>query len=188
MGDVSELVAAQQLTRRKVAALTDDQWTLPTPCDQWDVRALVVHMVEGSRMTLALLDGASAEESRLAFGVAHDDLVAELDLAFTDERDAFARPASFDMTVHHPAAGDIPGVRLYEFRTGDYLLHGWDLARAAGTDEALPDDLVASVWTALQPMVPFIGQVGVFGTGPSGTVADDAPLQERLLDLTGRRP
>jgi hypothetical protein len=28
----------------------------------------------------------------------------------------------------------------------------------------------------------------MFGTGASGTVADDAPLQTRLLDLTGRRP
>jgi hypothetical protein len=28
----------------------------------------------------------------------------------------------------------------------------------------------------------------VFGAGPSGTVADDAPLQVQLLDLTGRRP
>jgi uncharacterized protein (TIGR03086 family) len=188
MGDVSELVAAQEQASRKVAALAEDQWALPTPCEHWDVRALVVHMVEGCRMARALLDGASAEESRRAFGVAHDDVGAELGIAFADERDAFARPASFDMIVHHPAAGDIPGVRLYEFRTGDYLLHSWDLARATGSDERLPDDLVASVWTALQPMVPFIGQIGVFGTGPSGTVTDDAPLQERLLDLTGRRP
>ena len=188
MGDVTELVAAGALVRGKVAALTDDQWALATPCDTWDVRKLVVHLVEGSRMTLALLDGASAEESRLAFGVGHEDLKAELDLAFADERDAFARPGSFDMTVHHPAAGDVPGVRLYEFRTGDYTLHSWDLARATGSDERLPDELVTSVWTALQPMVPFIGQIGVFGTGPSGAVADDAPLHQRLLDVTGRRP
>ena len=37
-------------------------------------------------------------------------------------------------------------------------------------------------------MAPIIGDIGVFGTGPSGTVADDAPLQQRLLDLSGRRP
>jgi hypothetical protein len=43
-------------------------------------------------------------------------------------------------------------------------------------------------WEGLQPMVPFIGEIGAFGTGPSGTVAEDAPLQLRLLDLTGRRP
>ena len=37
-------------------------------------------------------------------------------------------------------------------------------------------------------MAPFIAEIGVFGSGPSGTVAEDAPLQQRLLDLTGRRP
>jgi hypothetical protein len=40
----------------------------------------------------------------------------------------------------------------------------------------------------MQPMAPFIGQTGVFGSGPSGDVAADAPLQQRLLDFTGRRP
>ena len=188
MGDVSSLSAAQGLTRSKVAAVTAEQWARPTPCEEWTVRDLVVHIVEGSRMATALLDGASADEARRAFGVAHGDLVDELGAAFADELAAFARPESFDMTIHHPHTGDIPGIRLYEFRTGDYLLHGWDLARATGTDEALPDDLVTSVWSAIEPMAPFIGQIGVFGTGPSGTVGDDAPLQQRLLDLTGRRP
>ena len=44
------------------------------------------------------------------------------------------------------------------------------------------------VWTQLAPMTPFIAQTGVFGAGPSGEVGQDAPLQVRLLDLTGRRP
>ncbi|MEA3021062.1 MAG: hypothetical protein QOI47_2586, partial [Actinomycetota bacterium] len=54
--------------------------------------------------------------------------------------------------------------------------------------ESLDQGPVGYVWEALQPMAPMIGQVGVFGTGPSGDVPDDAPLQQRLLDLTGRRP
>jgi hypothetical protein len=101
---------------------------------------------------------------------------------------AFEAPTSFEMIVHHPGAGDVPGSTMYQFRTGDYLLHSWDISRATGGDEALPEDLVALTWEGLQPMAPIIGEIGVFGTGPSGTVADDAPLQLRLLDLTGRRP
>ena len=52
----------------------------------------------------------------------------------------------------------------------------------------LPDDVVAEVWTALEPFGPSIASSGVFGDGPSGTVGPDAPLQGRLLDLSGRRP
>jgi hypothetical protein len=35
-------------------------------------------------------------------------------------------------------------------------------------------------------MAPHIRQIGVFGTGPSGTIPKEAPLQQRLLDLAGR--
>jgi uncharacterized protein (TIGR03086 family) len=172
-----------------VAFIGADQWDLPTPCTEWSVKNLVVHMIEGSRMTVALLQGASAEESRKVFGVDHSpDLVAELDGALTDELTAFEAPGAFETVVHHPAAGDVPGSTLYQFRTGDYLLHSWDVARATGGDESLDEGLVAVTWEGMLPMASIIGDFGVFGTGPSGTVADDAPLQQRLLDLTGRRP
>ena len=82
----------------------------------------------------------------------------------------------------------MPGARLLGFRIGDYTLHGWDLARAIGADEKLDEALVHAVWDALGPMSGVIGSSGVFGAGPSGQIADDAPLQQRLLDLTGRRP
>ncbi len=73
-------------------------------------------------------------------------------------------------------------------RVADALLHAWDLARAIGADEQLPAGLVAEVWAAMSPMAALIGGSGFFGSGPSGQVGEDAPLQLRLLDLSGRRP
>ncbi|HMC39818.1 MAG TPA: hypothetical protein VKI19_09165, partial [Acidimicrobiales bacterium] len=72
-------------------------------------------------------------------------------------------------------------------RTGDALLHAWDLARAVDADDQLPADLVSEVWAHMSPMAGFIGSSGFFGSGPSGEVSEDAPLQTRLLDLSGRR-
>jgi uncharacterized protein (TIGR03083 family) len=167
MADVTHLAASQAGIRRRVASIGVGQWGLPTPCTDWSVKDLVVHMIEGSRMALLLLQGASAEESRSVFGVAHGpDLVA----------------------VHHPAAGDVPGFTVYQFRTSDYLLHSWDVARATGGDESLDESLVLLTWESMLPMASFIADIGMFGSGPSGTVAEDAALQLRLLDLTGRRP
>ena len=77
---------------------------------------------------------------------------------------------------------------LLAFRIGDNLLHAWDLARACGFDETLDADAVAATWAALEPMAPMIPSIGVFGSGPSGSVGADAPIQVRLLDLSGRRP
>jgi uncharacterized protein (TIGR03086 family) len=189
MTDVTDLANAQAEARRRVAAIPAGQWDLPTPCSDWSLRDLLVHLIEGSAMTVSLLDGATAEAALAVFGVAHGpDLAAELDAALMAELAAFEGPGAFDTIVHHPGPGDIPGAVLYQFRTADYLLHSWDIARAVGADEDLPDDLVSGVWEAMQPMVPVIGTIGVFGTGPSGDVAEDAPLQVRLLDVSGRRP
>lgn len=179
---------AQDEFRRRVRAIAADQWQLATPCEGWTVRDLVVHAVEGSEMASRLLHGASGEEVTSVFGRPHGDLPAELDAAFNREAQAFALDGALDMTVHHPRAGDLPGSRFCGMRTSDYLLHSWDLARATGADERLPDDLVQVTWDALQPLAPVIAQVGVFGTGPTGTVPEGAPLQTRLLDLSGRRP
>jgi uncharacterized protein (TIGR03086 family) len=189
MAEMTELATAQDEARRRVASVTDAQWALPTPCAEWKVKDLVVHLVEGSRMASRLLEGASAEDVLVVFGTEHGpDLGAELGVAMVDELRAFEAPGALEMVVHHPGAGDIPGAVFLHFRIGDYLLHAWDLARATGGDEALPEALVTLTWESLQPMVPVIAEIGVFGSGPSGTIAEDAPLHLRLLDLTGRRP
>jgi len=139
MADVNALAAAGAEIRPRVAGIAPAQWDLPTPCTHWRVTDLVVHLIEGSRMALRLLQGASASEARRAFGVAHgSDLPSELDVALAEELAAFDGPDALTMTVHHPAAGDVPGATLIGFRTGDYLLHSWDLARATGGDERLP--------------------------------------------------
>jgi uncharacterized protein (TIGR03086 family) len=101
--------------------------------------------------------------------------------------DAFAAPGALERAVHHPA-GDIDGARYAGFRVGDLTIHAWDLARALGGDEALPDALVETVLASMEPMRPFIGSVGVFGPGPSADLPPDADAQTRLLDLAGRRP
>jgi len=33
-----------------------------------------------------------------------------------------------------------------------------------------------------------LGELGIFGSGATGEVDPDAPLQQRLLDALGRRP
>ena len=40
--------SALEATREVVAGITDDQWTRPTPCAEWDVRALLNHVVAGN--------------------------------------------------------------------------------------------------------------------------------------------
>jgi uncharacterized protein (TIGR03086 family) len=101
--------------------------------------------------------------------------------------EAFERPDVETQVFHHPA-GDMPGAQLIQFRVSDLLVHRWDLAQAIGVDDTLDPTLVQEVWDGLAPMIPMMATTGVFGAGPSGSVADDASAQVRLLDAMGRRP
>jgi uncharacterized protein (TIGR03086 family) len=171
-----------------LAQVGDAQLHVPTPCEAWDVAALVEHVTMGSEMAIALVDGASQEEA-LAYRdreFGGDDPIQSCRAAVGAQVTRLRAVTDWDATVHHPI-GDVPASQLLGFRTGDLTLHAWDLATAIGADAALPADLAAVVYASMQPMEPFIGQIGLFGEGPSGDVADDADVALRLLDLTGRR-
>jgi uncharacterized protein (TIGR03086 family) len=186
---LEDLQRAQEEVIARVRAIRPEQWVLASPCDRWSLRDLVIHLVEGSKMSVLLVGGASAQQSRAAFGTDHgDDLAGELESNFATEMEAFHRDGAMESVIHHPVAGDIPATVFLGFRTSDYLLHSWDIARATGADEELPEDLVTMTWETMEPLAPVISTIGVFGKGPSGNVPEDAPLQLRLLDLSGRRP
>jgi len=166
-----------------------DQWDLPTPCAGWDVAELVRHVVAGNVMVTAIARGAdhAAVVSLLDDYVLTTEAIDEFDRSSASMLAAFGEPGTLDRTVTH-AVGEIPGMQLARFRTGDVLVHTWDLARAAGMDEQLDPEVVASIWNDVEPIAPTLGMVGSFGPGPSGALGPDAPIQELLLDAFGRRP
>ncbi len=174
---------------RRLAAVEQDQWELPTPCEGWDVTELVHHVVRGNAMGAAIVRGASRAEAVTAFESAPvgDDPLATYRAGAADQLAAFREPGALDRTVHHPM-GDLPADQVLGFRIADLAVHGWDLARATGGDEHLDDAVATSVWEDLQPLLPMIGAIGVFGAGPSGTLGDDDPVEARVLDALGRRP
>ena len=187
MDPLDALALATSEMQRRIDAVADDQWTADTPCDGWDVTDVVRHVVGGNRMAVALLGGCTRDEAMVLLREVDlgDDPVAAFREAADAQLAAFAEPGALERTCHHPM-GDMSGEQIIGFRTGDLTMHGWDIARATGADEAIPIELVEVVWESLQPVAPFIGQIGLFGGGPSGDVGEDAPLQDRMLDLAGR--
>jgi uncharacterized protein (TIGR03086 family) len=191
MDPIDALSRARQEFETRLRTVGASQWDLPTPCTDWSVRDLVNHVFLGTRMSVQLLAGSSSDEVSAGFG---DDLiggsadpVADF-VALADQmHQGFAAPEGLDGTVNHPM-GVIPRAQFVGFRIGDYAAHGWDLARAIGADEHLDPDLVDYVWDDIQPMAGALAQTGIFGDGASGDLDEDAPLQTRYLDLTGRRP
>ncbi|MEU2675185.1 maleylpyruvate isomerase N-terminal domain-containing protein [Streptomyces sp. NPDC007164] len=55
------LLSGSEFTH-KLRAVRAEQWTVPTPCAEWDVRHLVNHMTRGNLNYVSLLDGGSADD------------------------------------------------------------------------------------------------------------------------------
>ena len=86
----------------------------------------------------------------------------------------------------HCSFGDFP-VREYLLQTNMFRgLRAHDIAKVIGVDTRLPDALVQGLWDELAPIAEEWRAIGIFG--PKIEVPDDAPLQDRLLGLTGRQP
>jgi uncharacterized protein (TIGR03086 family) len=186
-----ELVQALTLSTENFETLLDrvseEELALTTPCDKWSVAELIWHVARGSDMTVLLVNGGTRDEAKeLMRTKVKPPVILECRRALPAQL-ASLTGADLDETAHHPV-GDVTVRQLFDFRIMDVTLHTWDLARAIGADEQVPDELVEHVYGVLAPMEPFIAQIGIFGSGPTGTLDADASAQAKLLDLSGRRP
>ncbi|MEN9646413.1 MAG: hypothetical protein RL238_3082 [Actinomycetota bacterium] len=168
---------------RRIAGVGAGQWSSPTPCDEWDVQYLVAHVVGGNRFTVAVLSGHSAadaiDEVMSSPQLGTDPVEAWATTAAAQFR-AFSQPNALDEVVDHPL-GPIAGRQLLGYRVFDITLHAWDLARAIGVDDTLPDKLVTTVLDIIASGPPGMG----FSINPTQPAAN-ASLQAQLLALAGR--
>ncbi|MFD2079018.1 TIGR03086 family protein [Actinopolymorpha cephalotaxi] len=188
--DLGSLRTAGEVTGRIVAGIGADQWEAPTPCADWNVRALLNHLVAGNVLTAAVLGGAELPppEERARLGQVDrlgDDPLAAAQQSVGDLIKAFEQPGVLER-VHPSPVGQVPGVVLVHLRTTELLVHGWDLARATELSADFPEAL------AEQELAFTKANVGRARTGPGGPfgasqpVAEDAPAIDRLAALLGR--
>ena len=172
---------------RRLSAVGADQWTAPTPDTEWDVRALVNHIVVEDLWAPPLLEGRTLAEvgDRFDGDQLGDDPLATWQRASTEAVAAVGEDGALGRIVH-VSFGDIPGSEYVSQLTCDHVIHGWDLARAVGADERLDPELVEFAYGYLAPQVDAWRGAGVFG--PRVDVPAGADRQSELLALTGRRP
>ena len=172
---------------RRVEAVADNQWGLPTPCADWDVRALVRHLVYENLWTVPLFEGQTVEQ--VGDRYEGDILGADAKVAWRDSarqaQDAVGRPGAMDRTVHL-SFGDFPGSGYTMQLITDLTVHAWDLARGIGADDELDAELVQACYDDVVPMEAMLRASGMFGEKVE--VGDDASTQARLLGLLGRQP
>ncbi|MFN8200020.1 MAG: TIGR03086 family metal-binding protein [Nakamurella multipartita] len=131
--------AVRQFDNR-IRAVGAGQWTSSTPDDDWDVQRLVRHVINVQNRFAAGVTGRPSQATTADGPALVDDWAA----ASAASTQAFA--AITDWSVPAP----IPTGRstledLGWLVTMDLTVHAWDLARAIGAHDELPNDLLASV-------------------------------------------
>ena len=157
-------------------------WTAATPDKEWSVGDLVRHVVQEQQWIPPLLAGLSIDEAQRRVDPLGDDLAAEWHTHSTRATAAWqAAPADASVQLSYDTVTVLDYLRE---QVSDVTIHSWDLARATAADEELDDDLIEAVWTVFEPQRETLEASGLFDS-PVPMPAD-APLQSRLLALTGR--
>ena len=177
---------------RKVAAVRPDEWLNPSPCETWNVRDVVDHVVSMH----GYMVGAAGREPSAAPSVAQDPLAA-FRAARADAEAVLDDPVLAAIECDTPNGRMTLERQIDEVTSDDLPQHGWDLARATGQDDTIDARDVERLWSITTAIASELMEKyrtpGVFGPGievfgPEVEVPDRAPLQHRLLGLIGRDP
>jgi uncharacterized protein (TIGR03086 family) len=188
--DLTTMEDACASTGRIIERLQPGQYPSPTPCSEWDVLALLNHIVGTLHLGAALLAGSTPSVAMAPGGLPATDLVGDDAVkAYRQGVEALLASASGGALdrVHRTPLGEMPGTVLGGFTTLDVLVHGWDLAKATHQETALDDHLVDQVLTfARQTLADDAARGGRIA--PAVSVPDDAPPTSRLVAFLGREP
>ncbi|WP_291049056.1 TIGR03086 family metal-binding protein [Herbiconiux sp.] len=164
----------------RLAAITD--WEAPTPDTEWSVRDLVAHVVEEQQWVPWLLSGLETGHARSRLRPLEDDLRQEWRLYSLAATTAWHDASPADRVRLSYDTVDM--IDYLKEQVSDVTIHTWDLARAVNTNESLDEELIEAVWTVFAPQEATLRASGLFASPVP--VPYDAPLQSRLLALTGR--
>ena len=166
-----------------VADVTPAALDGPTPCREWDLRALLEHVACSMD---ALLEGLGA--GCVSLGPAPAGAPPR------DPVTAFRRRAA-GLLAACAAAGDVEppltvGDRVLAARALAWVgaveltVHGWDVARSCGTEHPIPVGLARNLLAVVPLVVTDAAREGLFA--PPAATRPGAPPDERLLAFLGR--
>jgi uncharacterized protein (TIGR03086 family) len=186
MSHISDAAEAMAAVARSI---NDDQLASKTPCLEYDLRALVNHLLfwgpslaGAGRKESVPPPSAAESDVDLATGDWRGRLLALLD----DITSSWAPPSAWEGETSMGTPHALPALVMGDMITGELAVHGWDLAVATGQRLELPADLLAHLHDTMVAGVEQGREMGLYG--PEVTVPADAPTLDRILGLTGRDP
>jgi uncharacterized protein (TIGR03086 family) len=185
MDDIDLLEGVLDKTATLVAGVTPDAYDRPTPCPDYDVRALVNHINGWVRAFAAGANGGTYDGDPGAYE-SGDDPGAEFRAAADDVVSGW-RTHGTERTVGL-GGGELPGQMVLHMTIMEYLTHGWDLATATRQPVPYTEEEAEAALERAQATLPpeYRGEGKPFGDVVD--VPGTAPAIDRFVGFLGRDP
>ncbi len=195
MNEPEVFLLAERTLQNVIDQIRDDQWDMEMPPSfarrnqsSVTLRQIVSYHAYDDAWVPDMLAGKTMDEagkSKFDGDLLGDDPKASFAKIV---RDACAAASQLDDLgrIVHCSFGDYPAREYFWQINGFRGLRAHDIATVIGVDSDLPADLVQGLWDEISPHAEEWRSIGVFP--PAVEVPADAPLQAKLLGLTGRQP
>jgi len=186
-GDSHDLAVLAEISSdfvRLCASIREEQWSLPTPCSEWNLSQLVDHVTGGNRFTIRILDGESVDaamaETMRSFDVDHEPRAAALE-SITAQLLAFDEPGALERMCHH-VAGELTGRDVLRIRLHELIIHTWDITEAVNSPATIRDEFVD--WSFAEIANPDLNTAELFALDTSALAEERS--ETALLAAFGR--
>ena len=174
-----------------VAGIDPEGLGQPTPCPNYDVAALIDHLVEAGHRAAALGRGQAPPPGDESPHVVLTEAPGQLRSAAQEAANAWTDDSSLALRHTMPWGEDYTGTTLVDMYVAELATHAWDLAKATGQVDKLDSSLALPAILGARAMIKpeyrnLVGPGVPFGTEVCPTPgADD---WDRLAAFMGRDP
>jgi uncharacterized protein (TIGR03086 family) len=170
-------------TRGSLYAARHTDLSVPTPCAQWDLGALLEHLDDS---LAALIEAAAGrvEPCPPVVGPPRERLLAAVSCRAGAAVGAWTGRLSRDDIVLEPDAALSEHV-VATVGALEIAVHGWDVARACAADRPLPEQLAAGLHPVALALVTDVDRLHRFA---AAVPTSSSSASARLLAFLGRRP
>lgn len=170
------------------AGVRADQLSAPTPCRKWNTRELANHLVGVNWMMSAVGKGEKVDMEGPRPDLVGDDPGGAYETSRRAAAEVFTAPGALERSWALPI-GEVPGAMARNIHLMETVIHTWDLAKATGQTNRLDPEL-GDVVLGLAPSIVTSGIRNESGNPFAQviTVAETAPVYERLAGFLGRTP
>jgi len=157
----------------------------PTPCSEWNCRALVNHMLYELSWVPDVLAGKTINQvgSKYDGDLMSKDHIKNWQKA-ADKATKAVNEADLDKKVHL-SYGDVSASDYINEIGSDLLIHSWDVDQSLKCSLVIEIELAQTIYDGYLPRKADLASSGLFGD--PFDVPESARLQTKLLAIVGRR-